>query len=185
MFLNERKRMKMLFDTDAFMSAATYLQVVLEQEYYPHIPYFTANKGEFGRMLALSTAMQTNLGMAIELTLKRIVYANGYSKLIHEHNLNGIYKLLSCEVKTKLEEIYLNYSRKSDMQMNVIGPVGVKHDPKKAPEVRTFQELLGFLDEHDLYGKRYSFETFDIKKPQYIILPKYLGGLINTINVNW
>ena len=33
MFLNERKRMKMLFDTNAFMSAAMYLQVVLEQEY--------------------------------------------------------------------------------------------------------------------------------------------------------
>ena len=30
MFLSERKLMKMLFDTDAFMSAAIYLQVVLE-----------------------------------------------------------------------------------------------------------------------------------------------------------
>ncbi len=185
MFLSDKKLMKMLFDIDAFMSAALYLQVVLEQEYYPHIAYFTSNRGELGRTLALSTAMQTNLGMAIELTLKRIVYANGYSELIQKHNLNGIYKLLSREVKTELEEIYLNYSRKSDMRINVICPVGVEPDPQKVPGVSTFQELLGFLDEHDLYGKRYSFETFEIKEPQYIIYPKYLRGLINTINRNW
>ena len=102
MFLSERKLMKMLFDTDAFMSAAIYLQVVLEQEYYSKVNNYTADRGEFGRMLSLSTAMQTNLGMAIELALKRVVYVNGYSKCINEHELNGIYKLLSCEVKTNL-----------------------------------------------------------------------------------
>ena len=87
MFLSEKKLMKMLFDIDAFMSAAIYLQVVLEREYYPHINTYTADRGEFGRTLALSTAMQTNLGMAIELALKRVVYVNGYSKLINEHKL--------------------------------------------------------------------------------------------------
>ena len=185
MFLSERKLMKMLFDTDAFMSAAIYLQVVLEQEYYPHIAYYASNRGEFGRMLALSTAMQTNIGMAIELALKRVVYANGHSKLIQRHKLNSVYELLSCEVKTELEEIYLKHNRRSDMQMYVIYPVGVKPDPQKVPEVSTFQELLGFLDEHDLYGKRYSFETFEITEPQYIILPNHLNGLINTINRKW
>ena len=185
MFLSEKKLMKMLFDTDAFMSAAMYLQVVLEQEYYPHIAYYTSNRSELGRVFALATAMQTNLGMAIELTLKRAVYANGHSALIQQHKLNGVYQLLSCEVKTKLEKIYLNYSKTTFMQMNVICPVGVEPDPQKVPEVSTFQELLDFLDKHDLYGKRYSFETFEIKEPQYIIYPKYLRGLITTINRNW
>ena len=53
MFLSERKLMKMLFDTDAFMSAAIYLQVVLEQEYYSKVNNYTADRGEFGRMLSL------------------------------------------------------------------------------------------------------------------------------------
>ena len=183
MFLSEKKLMKMLFDIDAFMSAAIYLQLVLEREYYPHINTYTADRGEFGRTLALSTAMQTNLGMAIELALKRVVYVNGYSKLINEHKLNGIYKLLSCEVKTELEKVYLNYP---DTQMFVIRPVGFDLDPEKVPEtITTFQELLLFFDKHDLYGKRYSFETFEITEPQYIIFPNHLNGLINTINRKW
>ena len=65
--------MKMLFDTNAFMSASLYLQTILEQEYYPHMLNYTSNRGEFGRLLSLSTARQTNLGMEIELTLKRKV----------------------------------------------------------------------------------------------------------------
>ena len=135
MFLSEKKLMKMLFDIDAFMSAAIYLQVMLEREYYPHINTYTADRGEFGRTLALSTAMQTNLGMAIELTLKRVVYTNGYSTTYQpEHELNGIYKLLSCEVKTELEEIFLSYSRNSDMRMIVIRPVGVDPDLQKLPK---------------------------------------------------
>ena len=136
-------------------------------------------------MLSLSTAMQTNLGMAIELALKRVVYVNGYSKCINEHELNGIYKLLSCEVKTVLEKIYLDYSSTVDMQVFIIRPAGVKHDPQKVLGGRTFQDLLRFLDDHDLYGKRYSFETFDIKEPQYIIHPNYFNGFIYTINGNW
>ena len=70
--------------------------------------------------------------------------------------------------------------------MIVLYPVGVDPDLQQTPAVSTFQELLGFLDQHDLYGKRYSFEEFDIKKPQYIILPTYIRkGLLDTINQNW
>ena len=59
--------------------------------------------------------------------------------------------------------------------MFVIRPVGFDLDPEKVPEtITTFQELLLFFDKHDLYGKRYSFETFEITEPQYIIFPNYL-----------
>ena len=181
----------------------------IEEENGKHIAVITVKEHSASRssgsftaypMIRFNRVSGWKLGTTVKMDLARARFLNGMptsnifgyagygfgDKIIDYEigvKLNGIYKLLSCEVKTELEKVYLNYP---DTQMFVIRPVGFDLDPEKVPEtITTFQELLLFFDKHDLYGKRYSFETFEITEPQYIIFPNHLNGLINTINRKW
>ena len=182
MFLNKKQITKMRYDIHAFLITAEKVEIEL-RPYIQDIANYTTSSEEYGRIVALSTSMQTNLGMGIELTLKRIGYITGYPSKIKDHKLTKIYNnRLTLNIRNQLDQFFSDWVEEAPQICVVISN---SPDTQPIPDIRNFRQLLEFLDQHDLYGQRYSFENFTIEKPQIIIIPTSIAPIINKMNEHW
>ena len=182
MFLDKVQLEKMRNDIVAFFWTAKKLEKEIIEIHYPAFKEkdFMSHTVECVTFICHSTVMHVNFGLALELTLKRISYMSGHKQKIKEHELAKIYDLLSCDIKNELEENFKNWQTNNDLKPLEIN---LKHpSDRKEMSIKTFLELLKFLDTHDLYGKRYDFESFSIEKGQDIIAPSFFETFFNRLN---
>ncbi len=182
MFLDKVQLVKMECDIVAFFFTSKKLEKEIIEIHLPALKEkdFMRNTVECGELISYSTAMQVNFGLALELTLKRIGYMCGHKQKITGHKLAKIYDLLSCDIKNELEADFKNWQTDNDFKP---WEINLKHtSDTKEMSIKTFLELLRFLDNHDLYGKRYDFESFSIEKDQKIITPSFFETFFNRLN---
>ena len=179
MFLTEIQLAKMENDIVAFFFTAKKLETEINNVHLPALrkQNYMFNTVECAAVLSYSTAMQVNFGLSIELTLKRIAYMSGHAKCIGTHDLIKIYNLLKDDIKNELKADFADWLTRNTLKTwirdtNYTKPLNIK----------TFCELLQFLDKHDLYGDRYSFEEFSIEPIQTVITPSFFETFFNTLN---
>ena len=183
MFLTEIQFAKMENDIIAFFSAAQKLETEINEIHFPDFQKkdYMSDTAEAAAFLAYSTVMQVNLGLSIELTLKKIIYMSGHPKCIKSHILCEIYDLLNCGIKKQLESEFTNWQVSNPLKSWVKNTNTLRHGVEET-YFNTFLELLQFFDKHGLFGERYSFENFSIEERQEITMPAFIERFFYILN---
>ncbi len=122
---------------------------------------------------SITTAMMTNLGIALELRLK-VLHARVKSPIPLTHELVQLYDSLGESVRLKLTGIYEQFLEdwereedETDIFRAYVTAKETEEEPSQQPQlssIETLRGLLSYLDDIGLYSRRYSFENFSSNK---------------------
>ena len=118
---------------------------------------------------SITTAMMTNLGLALELRLK-VLHARVKSPIPYTHELVQLYDKLGESVRSKLTGIYEQFLKdweseedETDIFRAYVTAKETEEEPSQQPQlssIETLRGLLSYLDDIGLYSRRYSFENY-------------------------
>lgn len=180
--MNGEQQDLVLSTSGGFWACAYSLYMRIALDYPEIIDYGSANLPESYQMDFFwrdTLAISTNLGFALELLLKLLLYRDS-GKVSKTHSLGRVYAGMSPELKKVMANVYRDTLKmKGDMILTYIyaaSPNQIKKFPKqdklyripKQPRPKkldTLKKLLYFIDrENLLYGKRYEAFSFDHNK---------------------
>ena len=177
------EQQNLVFSTSTgFWACAYNLYMRIALDYPEIIDYGSANLPESYQMDFFwrdTLAISTNLGFALELLLKLLLYQDS-GKISKTHSLGRVYAGMSPGLKNVMANVYRDTLKtKGDMILTFIyaaSPNQIKKFPKqdklykipKQPQPKkldTLKKLLDFTDrERLLYEKRYEAFCFDHNK---------------------
>lgn len=128
---------------------------------------------------AITYAIRSNFGMALELKLKILHAKSNDNKSPTGHELSYIFEKLPEPIQEELEKVYRERPSLSIIAYKV-GSKNKKPSKPKTPLPSNFHEFLIFLDKSiTMYDSRYFFEKYNQYQWWFDIDPQIFFHIIN------